>query len=73
MKELYIVGAGSVGGYIATNFNDFKLKGVRLAGFLDDNPAKQGNNFCGVPIIGPVSLLHRKAQVAVIMGIAFPK
>lgn len=72
MKNLYIIGAGSVGGFVASNFEDFKLK-YKLAGFLDDDEKKIGTEFCGLPILDKIESIKRMKGIALIIGIAFPK
>jgi sugar O-acyltransferase (sialic acid O-acetyltransferase NeuD family) len=72
MVDLYIIGAGSVGGYIASNFQSFGSS-FQLKGFLDDNPGKQGKEFCGLPVVGGVDMLKELPDVAIVVGIAFPK
>lgn len=72
MKKLYIIGAGSVGGFVATNFADFNLN-YSLAGFLDDDEKKIGTEFCGLPIVDRIESIKKLKDAAVIIGIAFPK
>ena len=72
MKDLVIIGAGSVGGHVAANFSEFKLQNHRLIGFLDDDKSKHGQNFVGYPVLGNLDLLFSMDQVAVVIGIAFP-
>ncbi|MGE6219790.1 NeuD/PglB/VioB family sugar acetyltransferase [Nubsella zeaxanthinifaciens] len=72
MKKIVIIGAGSVGGHIASNLSLYGIEG-RLIGFLDDDTAKQGSEFCGFPILGGVSWLLDKTDLAVVIGIAFPR
>ncbi|MBV6654396.1 MAG: acetyltransferase [Mameliella sp.] len=69
---MYIIGAGSVGGHVAMNFETYQAP-FHLVGFLDDDPNKAGGNFCGLPVIDTVDLLLKKNNVAVVLGIAFPK
>lgn len=71
MQSLIIVGAGSVGGHIAYNFDDY-APGYELLGFVDDNPDKIGKLNFGYNVIGPINLLLSVKNVAVVIGIAFP-
>ena len=71
-KSLYIIGAGSVGGHIAWNYDDYGLD-YTLAGFLDDDPSKIGTNAFGLDVIGPVEAIFTMQNVAVVIGIAFPE
>jgi len=70
--SLVIVGAGSVGGHLAMNLEDYAAK-YDLIGFVDDDPAKQNRDFFGYPVLGPVSLLLEMKGVNVLVGLAFPK
>lgn len=72
MKKIVIVGAGSVGGHIASNLSIYGIEG-QLMGFVDDDKAKHGNDFCGFPVLGAVDWLLDKADLAVVIGIAFPR
>lgn len=71
MTDLYIIGAGSVGGHIASNWEEYHMP-FNLKGFLDDNPSKQGINFCGYPVLGSVDFLKNHTECAIVIGIAFP-
>ena len=72
MKHLYIVGAGSVGGHIASNQLLYGLEGVEVI-FIDRDPTKIGKSFVGRPIIGSVDyLLSLKDPIEVVIGAAFP-
>lgn len=74
MKKLLIIGAGNVGGYISFNIDEFP--GFELIGFLDDNPAKHGQEYYGQPVHGPVSsidnFLSADEPLHVAIGIANP-
>uniref|UniRef100_A0A832CYW2 Acetyltransferase n=1 Tax=Ignavibacterium album TaxID=591197 RepID=A0A832CYW2_9BACT len=72
MKKLYIIGAGSVGGFVAANFSDFNLN-YQLIGFLDDDEKKIGTQFCGLPVIDKVDTVINMKDTAVIIGVAFPQ
>lgn len=72
-KELYIVGAGSVGLHVAANFEAYSAGRYQLAGFFDDDVKKHGQIFFGIKVLGAVSeaLAFKNASLAI--GIAFPK
>ncbi|TVL99747.1 MAG: sialic acid O-acetyltransferase NeuD family sugar O-acyltransferase [Candidatus Brocadia sp. WS118] len=72
MKELVIIGAGSVGGHIAVNYKEYGLP-YSLIGFLDDDPNKIGKEVFGLPVLGPVSDILEMKNLAVVIGIAFPR
>ena len=73
-NELLIIGAGSVGGFIANNLRLFKQE-YKILGFLDDDPQKIGKEIFNHKIIGPVShlSLFTDKNVSVVLGIALPK
>ena len=74
MNKVVIIGAGSVGKFLAYNTNQF-TEPFEFIGFLDDDPNKQGQKIAGIPVLGPVAMLAELVQenVAVAWGIAFPK
>jgi nucleoside-diphosphate-sugar epimerase len=54
-RRLLLVGAGSHGAMVA---KEMALhKGIRVVGFLDDDPKKIGAVVAGVPVLGPINLL----------------
>src|SRR5690606_11839177 len=69
--DLYIVGAGNIGGFVAYNrelIGDFTLKG-----FVDDDLEKHGSIFYDAPVLGGMEhILERRDKVAVIIAIANP-
>lgn len=72
IKQLYIVGAGSVGGHIASNPFLYGLEDVEIL-FIDRDPDKIGATFLGKRIVGPVEyLLDIKKPIYVAIGAAFP-
>lgn len=71
-KKLVILGAGSVGGHIASNPEIYGIEG-RIAGFLDDDPSKIGQIIQGVKVIDTIDWILDKEDYDVIIGIAFPK
>lgn len=73
MKEkLYIIGAGSVGGHVALNIDEYSEK-FDIMGFFDDDPQKLGTEQFGFEIIGKVEDVLRLNNVSIVIGIAFPK
>ena len=73
MRDLVIIGAGNVGGFLAYNQNLF-VEQFNVLGFLDDDPAKLGKEFYGLKVIGNTEeLFSLDKKVAVAIGIAFPK
>ena len=69
--ELYIIGAGNVGGFVAYHaerFGDFRLKG-----FLDDDIKKHNEVFYGLRVIGGLDcILNTGHEIAVAVAIANP-
>lgn len=74
MEKLLIIGAGSVGGFIANNLELFKDK-YEIIGFLDDDPLKIGKKFFGYPVLGSTDRLkqYENIKINLAIGIAFPK
>jgi len=73
MKEkLYIIGAGSVGGHVALNIEDYNNE-FEIAGFFDDNPEKIGTNQFGFKVLGPIENILELNNAVLVIGIAFPK
>jgi sugar O-acyltransferase (sialic acid O-acetyltransferase NeuD family) len=72
-KNLIIIGAGNVGGFIVYNQDLFPEK-YNLLGFLDDDVSKIGKEFYGHPVIGDSNhLFSMSREVVVAIGIASPK
>ena len=71
-EKLYIIGAGSVGGHLALNLSQYNPD-YELCGFFDDAPQKKDTDFCGHPILGPVSDVMHIGEASLFLGIAFPK
>lgn len=73
MKDLIIIGAGNVGGFLVYNQELFAEQ-YNLLGFLDDDAGKLGKEFYGLKVIGNTEhLFSMSKDVAVAIGIAFPK
>jgi sugar O-acyltransferase (sialic acid O-acetyltransferase NeuD family) len=71
-RKIIIVGAGSVGGHVASNPEIYGLDD-QIFGFVDDDLSKQGQEFCGYKVIETVDWLLDQQDFDVIIGIAFPK
>lgn len=74
MKKVIIVGAGSVGKFLAYNSNQF-TDTFEFIGFLDDDIKKHNKIIAGIPVIGSIDMLpnYIHENIAVAWGIAFPK
>lgn len=72
-QKLLIVGAGSVGKFIAYNIDQF-IEPFEMIGFLDDDVSKQNSTIAGCKVIGPVNTLIEFSGkgIAIVWGIAFP-
>lgn len=72
MKELYIIGAGSVGAHIAYNLDEY-IENAVIKGFFDDDTEKHQTKINGIPVIGKVADALTLKDANIILGIAFPK
>ena len=74
MKKLIIIGAGSVGKFIAYSIADFQSE-FSIVGFVDDDTTKLGQIIAGYPVLGSLDLLKEYSGkgYAVVVGIAFPR
>lgn len=72
-QKLIIVGAGSVGKYIAYNQDDFQ-QDFQVVGFLDDDRKKHNTTIAGFPVLGDVTKIvdYSGQNYALVWGIAFP-
>lgn len=70
-KNLYIIGAGSVGGHVALNIEEYS-DDYAIQGFFDDDPEKVGTEQFGFKVLGPVDQALELRQEALVIGIAFP-
>lgn len=69
--DLYIVGAGNVGGFLAYHGSD--MGNYNIVGFLDDNVDKHGSVICNKKVIGGLDYLKKiNKKVAVVIAIADP-
>lgn len=72
-QKLLIIGAGSVGKFIAYNINQF-TQSFEVIGFLDDDTSKHHTVIAGFPVLGSVEKLQEFSgkEIAIVWGIAFP-
>ena len=59
LQRILVVGAGTLGQETAQKLLGHRELGFEVAGYLDDDPAKQGRLLAGVPVLGPVSDIER--------------
>jgi len=65
LQEVYIFGAKELG----KRFYDFFAEaGIKVLGFIDNDPNKQNQEFCGCKIININSLLDKKDKVTVVIA-----
>ncbi len=60
VKKILILGAGGHGKVLADLID--RLADWRAVGFLDDDPAKQGDRVLGLPVLGPTAELAAVAE-----------
>lgn len=72
MKNLIIIGAGAVGGFLAYNHKHLSDR-YSFLGFLDDNKDFAGQLKFGYKIIGTVDQAKEYTDCVFLLGIAFPK
>src|SRR5699024_10867086 len=65
-KKLYIIGAGSVGGHIALNMNEYSKK-FEVMGFFDDDPAKIGTEQFGFKVLGGINKVLQLKNAAIVI------
>jgi len=72
-QKLLIIGAGSVGKFIAYNGNQF-TQTFEIIGFLDDDVSKHNTVIAGFPVLGFIEKLNEFSGkgIALVLGIAFP-
>ena len=58
-KRVLLVGAGEAGGRMVREMRRHSSTGLMPAGYLDDDPAKQGTRVAGVKVYGSIEALGR--------------
>ncbi len=71
-KNLYIIGAGSVGGHVALNIKEYSDE-FEIKGFFDDAPEKVQTKQFGYNVIGTIDDVLKLEEGSIIIGIAFPR
>jgi FlaA1/EpsC-like NDP-sugar epimerase len=74
LKRFLIVGAGNAGEALLRELHRMSIEQYDVIGFIDDDPAKQGMNIHGVPVLGKVDQLPQicKKQDIEEIAIAMP-
>ena len=71
MKDLLIIGAGNVGGFLALNQNLFEGH-YNIIGFLDDDKDKIGKTKWDIPVLGNIESIKEYHNISVVIGISAP-
>jgi len=58
-QRILVVGAGGLGREITEKLKANRDHGFEVVGFLDDDPAKNGQTILGVPVLGPTRDVER--------------
>ncbi|HBG48362.1 MAG TPA: hypothetical protein DDW90_02405, partial [Cyanobacteria bacterium UBA9971] len=65
LQEVYIFGAKELG----KRFYDFfSQAGIKVLGFIDNDPAKQNQEFGGCKILNIKDLLDKKEQITIVIA-----
>lgn len=72
-KEIFIVGAGNIGGHLVSNLHIYNLECSEVY-FIDDNFEKMNTYHCGIKVVGNIdALLRTSKEIDVIVAIANPR
>jgi len=74
LKKFLIIGAGNAGEALLREIHRMPVEQYEVIGFIDDDPAKQGMNIHGIPVLGRVDQLPQicKKQEIDEIAIAMP-
>lgn len=53
-RNILIIGAGYIGGQLATNFSQHTWMGFNVVGFVDDDVSKHGTSHANHPVLGDI-------------------
>ena len=59
MKRFLIIGAGNAGEALLRELHRMPVEQYDVIGFIDDDPAKQGVNIHGIPVLGKIDQLSK--------------
>ncbi len=62
LKRLLIVGAGNAGEALLREIHRMPIAEYDVAGFIDDNPVKQGTDIHGIPVLGTVQQMAKLCE-----------
>lgn len=73
--RVLILGAGGTGRDLVDWLPELEAAGhpLEVAGFLDDDPAKQGKTIAGIRVIGPLSAAGRDPAVRLVDALGSPR
>ena len=71
-KDVIIIGAGNVGGFLALNQDLFDNQ-YKIIGFLDDDETKVGKKFWEYPVLGTIDSIVNYKDAAIAIGISNPR
>lgn len=54
VSKVLIVGAGTLGQNVVRKAREYQWTGLRLEGYVDDDPSKQGRTVEDIPVLGPL-------------------
>lgn len=74
MTQALILGAGGTGRDVVDWLAELGAagRGIEVAGFLDDDPAKRGKAIAGVPVLGPLAEVSRHAELLLVDALGSP-
>lgn len=74
LKKFLIIGAGNAGEALLREIHRMPVEQYEVIGFIDDDPAKQGMNIHGIPVLGRIDQLPQicKKQEIDEIAIAMP-
>lgn len=58
LRHVVVAGAGQLGREVASRLADHVDWGIRVVGFLDDDPGRRGASFGGIPVVGTTAELE---------------
>ena len=58
VSRVVLLGAGAAGVMVARELKNRADSDQKVIGFLDDDPAKQGTLIAGIPVMGPIRVIH---------------
>ncbi len=61
-SRVVLIGAGRAGVMAARELTNRASGGMRVVGFLDDDPTKQGAVISGIPVLGPIAHIQALAK-----------